>query len=58
MDTIQIRETPGLGITIDEERLAAIEIDPTKPAPPDAPPWGRREGAGQVRVPLPRGERA
>jgi L-alanine-DL-glutamate epimerase-like enolase superfamily enzyme len=48
---IQIGETPGLGITIDDDRLAAIEIDPFKPAPPDAMPWGRREGAGLVRVP-------
>jgi L-alanine-DL-glutamate epimerase-like enolase superfamily enzyme len=51
---IHIGETPGLGITIDEERLAAIKIDASKPAPPDAMPWGRGEGAGLVRVPFPR----
>jgi L-alanine-DL-glutamate epimerase-like enolase superfamily enzyme len=49
---IQVGTTPGLGVTIDEERLAAIEIDPAKPMPPNAMPWGRREGAGLVRVPL------
>ena len=54
---IHIGETPGLGITIDEDRLAAIEIEPSKPVPPDAMPWGRREGAGLVRVPLPGGDR-
>lgn len=55
---IRIGDTPGLGITIDPARLAAIEIDPSKPAPPNAMPFPRRDGAGQVRVPLPRDDPA
>jgi L-alanine-DL-glutamate epimerase-like enolase superfamily enzyme len=55
---IQIGDTPGLGVKIDEARLAEIEIDPGKPGPAGGMPWGRREGAGLVGVPLTEAERA
>jgi hypothetical protein len=55
---VQIGDTPGLGVTIDEARLAEIEIDPGKPGPAGGMPWGRREGAGLVGVPLTEAERA
>jgi L-alanine-DL-glutamate epimerase-like enolase superfamily enzyme len=54
---IHLGQTPGLGLRIDEARLAAIEIDPAKPAPAGAVAWGRREGAGLVPVPLSATER-
>ena len=49
---IHLGQTPGLGLQVDEARLAAIEIDASKPAPVGSMPWGRREGAGLVPVPL------
>jgi L-alanine-DL-glutamate epimerase-like enolase superfamily enzyme len=49
---IHLGQTPGLGLRIDAARLGAIEIDPAKPVPPGAMPWGRRQGAGLVPVPL------
>lgn len=54
---IHLGPSPGLGLRIDEARLAAIEIDPAKPAPLGGLAWGRREGAGLVRVPLSAAER-
>ncbi len=54
---IHLGQTPGLGLQVDEARLAAIEIDPSKPAPVGSMPWGRREGAGLVSVPLSAAER-
>jgi len=54
---IHCGETPGLGITIDEEKLAAIEV--TRPTPPPGAflPFPRREGAGLYTVPVSGAER-
>lgn len=53
---IHLGETPGLGIVIDEAKLAAIRVD--RPSPPTGVrlPFPRREGAGLYRVPLGEGE--
>lgn len=44
-------DTPGLGITIDEEKLAAIEVAQPRARPARAMPFPRREGAGLYVVP-------
>jgi L-alanine-DL-glutamate epimerase-like enolase superfamily enzyme len=55
---IVLGETPGLGITIDEEKLAQLQ-EPIPPGPGDQPqPFPRREGAGLYVVPLTPEERA
>ncbi len=46
---IHVGNAPGFGITIDEDKLAAIEVKDNRPAPPGA--WGRRTGAGLYIVP-------
>jgi L-alanine-DL-glutamate epimerase-like enolase superfamily enzyme len=51
---IHIGETPGLGITIDEEALARIEVE--RPTPRPGMPFPRREGAGLYIVPPAPGE--
>jgi len=49
-------ETPGWGITIDEAKLRAIEVDAPRRA--GGAPFPRREGAGLYVVPLSAEERA
>jgi L-alanine-DL-glutamate epimerase-like enolase superfamily enzyme len=51
---IHIGETPGLGITIDEEELARIEVE--RPTPRPGMPFPRRDGAGLYIVPPAPGE--
>ena len=53
---IHIGEAPGLGITIDEAKLAAIEVE--RPTPRPGMPFPRREGAGLYTVPMTDEERA
>ena len=47
---IVIGEAPGLGITVDERKLAELEVE--QPSRPSGLPWGRRQGAGLYVVPL------
>jgi L-alanine-DL-glutamate epimerase-like enolase superfamily enzyme len=53
---IHCGETPGWGITIDEAKLKAIEVDAPRRA--GGAPFPRREGAGLYVVPLSPEERA
>jgi L-alanine-DL-glutamate epimerase-like enolase superfamily enzyme len=55
---IHLGETPGLGITIDEEQLARMEVAEWTPQPGLTQPWPRREGAGLYVVPMSEQERA
>lgn len=55
---IHIGETPGLGITIDEERLAAIQVERPTRRPRQPMPSPRRQGAGLYVVSLSPEERA
>ena len=55
---INIGDTPGLGIIIDEEQLAQIEVTQWTPRPGLTVGWGRREGAGLYIVPPSAAERA
>jgi L-alanine-DL-glutamate epimerase-like enolase superfamily enzyme len=48
---IHMGDTPGLGITVDEEKLAAIEVDEIVLPPTTTWPTPRREGAGLYQVP-------
>ena len=46
---IVLGNSPGLGITLDEEKLAKYRVD--QPSPQSTPsPWGRRRGAGMYLV--------
>jgi L-alanine-DL-glutamate epimerase-like enolase superfamily enzyme len=46
---IVLGDTPGLGITFDEEKLKELAVD--RPSPGSgASPWGRRRGAGLYEV--------
>lgn len=54
---IHLGETPGLGITIDEAKLAALRVDRLTPPPGLVMPFPRREGAGLYVKPLDRAER-
>ncbi len=47
---IHIGETPGIGLVVDEAKLAAIEV--TGARPPRGFPSPRREGAGLYSVPM------
>ena len=44
-------DTPGLGLVIDEEKLAEIEVDEVVRPPGVNWPFPRREGAGLYQVP-------
>jgi L-alanine-DL-glutamate epimerase-like enolase superfamily enzyme len=47
---IVLGDSPGNGITIDEEKLAAIEVEQFTPRT-IVGAWGRRKGAGMYEVP-------
>jgi L-alanine-DL-glutamate epimerase-like enolase superfamily enzyme len=48
---IVLGDSPGFGLTFDEDKLAAATVDtPSRDA--GASPWGRRQGAGLYEVPL------
>lgn len=48
---IHIGNTPGLGLTIDEAKLAEIEVESFSPPSGVRMPFPRREGAGLYQVP-------
>ena len=48
---IHLGNEPGLGLIVDEEKLAAIEVDVPVPPPGVSWPFPRREGAGLYQVP-------
>ncbi len=54
---IHLGDSPGLGITIDEAKLAALRVDQLSPPPGLTMPFPRREGAGLYIKPLDRAER-
>jgi L-alanine-DL-glutamate epimerase-like enolase superfamily enzyme len=47
---IVLGDSPGNGITVDEDRLAEVEVDQFSPGI-KAGSWGRRQGAGMYEVP-------
>ena len=53
---IHMGDTPGLGLIIDEEKLAEIEVEEVVPPPDRKWPFPRREGAGLYQVPPTPGE--
>ncbi len=55
---IVLGKQPGLGITIDEEQLTALERETAAHPRPPSPPRSRRHGAGLYIVPVTDGERA
>lgn len=54
---IHLGETPGLGIVIDEAKLAEIRVERHTPPAGLTMPFPRREGAGRYLAPLTRAER-
>ncbi|MCL4508965.1 MAG: mandelate racemase/muconate lactonizing enzyme family protein [Chloroflexi bacterium] len=54
---IVLGDSPGLGITIDEEKLAALERETQEHPRSPSPPRSRRRGAGLYAVPVTEEER-